>query len=79
MIGTMAAIRFLVDITYIYIYWFIYEYIYIYTYIYIYVYVNICIYIYIYKLFKEKNETFHFVKYFGKAFINIYKFINITY
>ena len=23
-----------------------------------------------YKLFKEKNETFHFVKYFGKAFIN---------
>ena len=23
-----------------------------------------------YKLFKEKNETFHFVKYFGIAFIN---------
>ena len=34
------------------------------------------IYIYIYKLFKEKNETFHFVKYFGIAFIN-YIFIYI--
>ena len=31
---------------------------------------NLYIYIHIYKLFKEKNETFHFVKYFGIAFIN---------
>ena len=29
-----------------------------------------CIYIDIYKLFKEKNETFHFANYFGIAFIN---------
>ena len=46
---------------------------YIYVYMYMYIYICICI-----CLFKEKNETFHFVKYFGIAFIN-YIFIYYTF